>query len=68
MSAMVAIRHNEEIKTFFMRLKASGKHTTAAQIAVIRKLLVIAHSLYKNSSVYDPDKYKTHSGQKVEAA
>ncbi len=68
MSAMVAIRHNEEIKAFFERLKASGKHTTIVQIAVIRKLIVIAHSLYKNNNDYDPERHKIHSGHKVEAA
>jgi transposase len=48
MSAMVSIRHNEQMKQFFERLKANGKHTTAAQMAVMRKLVIIAHSLYKN--------------------
>ncbi len=63
MSAMVAIRHNEEIKAFFERLKASGKHTTTAQIAAMRKLIVIAHSLYKNNKTYDPHRYNMHSGK-----
>jgi transposase len=48
MSAMVSICHNEQMKQFFERLKANGKHTTAAQMAVMRKLVIIAHSLYKN--------------------
>ncbi len=37
MSAMVAIRYNDEIKTFYERLKENGKHTTVAQVAVIKK-------------------------------
>jgi len=45
------------MKTFYERLKANGKHTTAAQIAVMRKLIQIAHSLYKNNERYDPQKY-----------
>ena len=38
-----------EGKIFFDRLKENGKHTTQAQIAVTRKMIVIAHSLYKNN-------------------
>ena len=57
MSAMVSIRYNEQMKQFFDRLKANGKHTTAAQVAVMRKLVVIAHSLYKNNEKYDAEKY-----------
>ncbi|MGE4399437.1 MAG: transposase [Campylobacterales bacterium] len=57
MSAMVAIRHNQHMKQFFERLKANGKHTTSAQTAVMRKLVVIAHSLYKNNEKYDAGKY-----------
>jgi len=57
MSAMVAIRYNDEIKTFYERLKENGKHTTVAQVAVIKKLIIIAHSLYKNSCDYDEEFY-----------
>ena len=67
MAALVATRHNDEMKSFFARLKSTGKHTTVAQTAVMRKLLVIAHSLYKNDKVYDPERYKMHSGQKESA-
>ena len=38
MSAMVAIRYNEKMKVFYERLKDNGKHTTQAQVAVMRKL------------------------------
>ena len=55
MSAMVAIRFNDEIKVFYNRLKDNGKHTTVAQVAVIKKLIIIAHSLYKNDCAYDAD-------------
>jgi len=62
MSVMSAIRFNDEMKAFFTRLKAAGKHTTVAQIAVMRKLIVIAHSLYKNSETYNVQKYKIATG------
>ena len=53
MAAMCAIRYDENFKTFYERLKANGKHTTQAQIAVMRKLIITAHSLYKNNRKYD---------------
>ena len=44
------------------RLKAKGKHTTLAQIAVMRKLIVVAHSLYKSGEIYDKELYKKSTG------
>jgi len=64
MSAMVAIRHNNEIKTFYERLKANGKHTTVAQVAVIKKMIIVAHSLYTNNVAYDADFYQKSCGNK----
>jgi len=52
MPAMVAIRFNAKLKAYYERLKANGKHTTVAQVAVMRKLLVIAHALYKSGQIY----------------
>ncbi len=34
-----------------------GKHTTLAQVAVMRKMIIIAHSLYKNNTKYDKEVY-----------
>jgi len=62
MAVMVATRHNKQMKSFYERLKVNGKHTTVAQIAVMRKLVVIAHSLYKNDVLYDEDMYKKSTG------
>ena len=53
MAAMSAIRHDKNFKAFYERLKSKGKHTTQAQIAVMRKLIITAHSLYKNDRKYD---------------
>ena len=55
MGVMTAIRFDERFKTFYERLKANGKHTTQAQIAVMRKIIIIAHSLYKNEQEYVKD-------------
>lgn len=52
MGVMTAIRYDENFKAFYERLKANGKHTTQAQIAVMRKIIIVAHSLYKNDTRY----------------
>lgn len=52
MSALSAIRFNPKIKEFYNRLKENGKQSTLAQVAVMRKLIIIAHSLYKNNQEY----------------
>ncbi len=63
MSAMVAIRYNNEIKQFYDRLKDNGKHTTVVQVAVMKKMIVIAHSLYKNNCDYDALFYQKQCGR-----
>jgi len=62
MAVMSATRFNTQMKLFYERLKENGKHTTVAQIAVMRKLVIIAHSLYKNEELYDKDKYMKATG------
>jgi len=62
MATMVAIKFNDEMKDLYNRLKENGKHSTAAQIAVMRKLIIIAHSLYKNNRSYDPKIYRKACG------
>jgi transposase len=53
MSCLVAIRFDPKIKGFYERLKDNGKQSTVAQIAVMRKLIIIAHSLFKNNQQYN---------------
>jgi len=53
MSVLSAVQHDKNFKAFYERLKSNGKHTTSAQIAVMRKIILTAHSLYKNNSKYD---------------
>ena len=55
MGVMTAIRYDEHFKTFFTRLKANANHTTQAQIALMRKMVLTAHSLYKNKRDYVED-------------
>ncbi|MGP8330677.1 MAG: IS110 family transposase [Methanosarcinaceae archaeon] len=63
MGVMTAIRYSKDFQIFFNRLKANGKHTTVAQIAVMRKMLIIAHSLYKNNEQFDGEKYAKNCGR-----
>ena len=62
MGVMTAIRFDENFKRFFERLKENGKHTTVAQIAVMRKMIIIAHSLYKNDKQYNKEFYAKACG------
>lgn len=62
MGVLTAIRFDENFKTFFERLKEKGKHTTAAQVAVMRKMIIIAYSLYKNDVEYDKKFYAKACG------
>jgi len=48
MGVLTAVRFEPTFQTFFNRLIAKGKHTTIAHIAVMRKIIITAHSLYKN--------------------
>jgi len=53
MVTLSAIKHDKNFKAFYDRLKLKGKHSTSAQIAVMRKIILTAHSLYKNNKKYD---------------
>ena len=53
MSVFTAVQHDEHFKSFYERLKSKGKHTTSVQIAVMRKIILTAHSLYKNNQKYN---------------
>ena len=60
MAAMVATKHNKNLKLFYDRLKENKKHTTVAQIAVMRKLVIISHSLFKSEELYDKNRYLSY--------
>jgi transposase len=47
MPALVAIRHNPDLKAQYDRMKAAGKPTKVALIAIMRKLLILANRLVK---------------------
>ena len=58
MPVLSSIVHNPYIKAFYDRLKDNGKQSTLAQIAVMRKLVLIAHSLYKNNQMFNAALYE----------
>lgn len=58
MGTLISIQYNAEMRNFFDRLKTNGKHTTSAQIAVMRKIVTITYSLYKTGTIYDETRYE----------
>ena len=66
MPVLISINYNIEFKTMFERLKSNSKHTTVAQVAVMRKLILLAYSLYKNNTKYDPERYLKYQLAKKE--
>lgn len=57
MPTMVSVRYNDEMKMIYERLVERGKPKMVAQMAVMRKIILLAHSLYKNKQNYDPKRY-----------
>ena len=54
MSALSSIKYNQKIKVFYDRLVSKHKPKKVAVIACMRKLLLMAHAIYKNKTVYVP--------------
>jgi transposase len=53
-AAIAAIRHCPHMKAFYAALKARGKASRVAIIAVARKLLVLANALVRDMEPYKP--------------
>lgn len=49
-AALVAARHNEHLRPFYLRLRANGKPPKLALIAVARKLLIFLNRILKDDS------------------
>lgn len=54
MAALVASRHNPEMKRAYLNLRSQGKPGKLALVAIARKLLVTANALVKNNTRYTP--------------
>ena len=48
MAALVATRHNPQVKGFYERLLAAGKAKKVALVACMRKLLIILNAVLKH--------------------
>jgi transposase len=57
MPTLNTILYNEEMKLIYDRLVERGKSKMLAQMAVMRKVILLAHSLYKNNQEYDRKRY-----------
>ena len=54
MSALVAVRYNPVLKTFYNRLRAAGKAAKVALTACMRKLLTILNARLKSHTPWQP--------------
>ena len=54
MAALVATRHNPQIKEFYERLLAVGKPKKVALVACMRKLLIILNAMLKHRAPWRP--------------
>lgn len=68
MPILCVIQHNNQMKHFYDRLIEAGKPKMSAQIAVMRKVVLLAHSLYKNNEQYDEIKYLEYLNVEKKAA
>jgi transposase len=56
MSALVGMRYNSVLKTFYDRLRAAGKEAKVALVACMRKLLTILNAIVKQGKPWhEPD-------------
>lgn len=54
LAALVASRHNPDLKVFYARLLAAGKPKMSALIAVARKLLTILNAMLRDQKKWHP--------------
>jgi len=57
MPTLNTIVYNPEMKLIYDRLVERGKPKMLAQMAIMRKVILLAHSLYKNNQKYDENRY-----------
>lgn len=48
MATVAAIRHNQQLKTFFLSLVKRGKHKMVALVATMRRMLVVLNASMRN--------------------
>lgn len=60
-AAIAAIRHCPGMRDFYASLKARGKASKVAILAIARKILVLANALVRTMTPYDPARAKANS-------
>jgi transposase len=63
-AAISAVRYNPQLKAFYERLIARGKHVKVARVAATRKLIHIAFAVVTKEQLFDPN-YQTAQCQPV---
>lgn len=66
--AMVACRYNPAMKLFYERVNAKHTSKMIGQVAVQRKLLALAYTLWKNEMYFNPEHKKAAPTTTAEAA
>ena len=54
MNALIGMRHNPVLKTYYLRLRAKGKPAKVALVATMRKLLLILNQMIRNRTPWSP--------------
>jgi len=62
--AVSSLRYNPQQIAFYARLRARQPSGKPGVIAIMRKLLVLCYSLWKNDCVYDPHYHPAHVAEK----
>jgi len=62
--ALSSLRHNPRQAAFYNRLRTRHPSGKPGVIAVMRKLLVLCYSLWKNDHAYDPNYHPAHLTEK----
>jgi len=57
MPSMCVVRFTDAFKIFYARLRKKNKNGKVALTAVMRKLLTLIYSLWKNNTAFDPEYY-----------
>ena len=55
MAILTAVRYNEPIRKFYRKLREAGKAIKVAQVAAMRKLLVILNAMVRDNRPWDPN-------------
>ena len=54
MAILSAVRYNPVVRAFYARLREAGKAVKVAQVAAMRKLLVILNAMARDNRPWDP--------------